>query len=83
MQQELVAQTYVSSGYQHFVINDSKRRKISVAAFRDRVVHHALINILNPIYERRFYAHSYATRKGKGTHKAILQAQQYLRQNQW
>jgi retron-type reverse transcriptase len=83
LQNELITQTYKPSGYQHFIINDSKRRKISVATFRDRVIHHALINVLNPIYEKRFYAHSYATRKNKGTHKAILQGQHYLRLNQW
>jgi len=69
--------------YRYFEIYDPKQRTISVAVFEDRVVHHALVNVLEPIYERSFNAHSYATRKGKGAHAAVKHAQAMLRQNRW
>ncbi|MCB9291557.1 MAG: group II intron reverse transcriptase domain-containing protein [Lewinellaceae bacterium] len=83
LQDELMNGSYQPRPYRYFQIYDPKERTISVAAFRDRVVHHALINILEPIYERCFIFDSYATRKGKGTHKAIRRAQQFLRRTGW
>jgi RNA-directed DNA polymerase len=55
----------------HFHIKDPKPRKISAARFRDRVVHHALCNLIEPRFERLFMPDSYANRVGKGTHQAI------------
>ena len=49
------------------------------APFRDRVVHHALCNVIEPMFERHFIADSYANRKGKGTHRAIMRLQAYAR----
>ncbi len=69
--------------YRYFAITDPKKREISVADFRDRVVHHALVNVLEPIYEKRFINDSYATRKGKGAHRAIEKAQKFLKNNRW
>ena len=83
LQEELAGQTYIPGDYRCFTISDPKKRVISVAPFRDRVVHHALVQVLEPIYEKRFIYHSYATRKGKGSHKAIEQARQYLKKNKW
>ncbi len=80
---ELETKTYCPSPFYYFKIFDPKEREIAVAPFRDRVVHHAIVNVLEPIYEKRFIYDSYATRKGKGTHKAILRAQHFLRRNQW
>lgn len=71
LQRELLAGTYRPGGYVHFHIKDPKRRKISAARFRDRVVHHALCNLIEPRFERLFMPDSYANRAGKGTHKAI------------
>ena len=53
---------------------------ISAAPFRDRVVHHALCNVIEPIFERRFIHDSYANRVGKGTHRALDRCQYYARQ---
>ncbi len=61
------------------MIHEPKRRKISAAPFRDRVVHHALCNVIEPLFEARFHPHSYANRQGKGTHRAIDQVQAYAR----
>jgi hypothetical protein len=60
--------------YRAFWIRDPKRRLISAAPFRDRVVHHGLVSLMEPLFERRFVAHSYACRKGKGTHRALARA---------
>jgi RNA-directed DNA polymerase len=76
LQAELTVGTYTPGEYVHFTIHDPKKRRISAAPFRDRVVHHALCNVIEPIMERRFFRHSYANRIGKGTHAAIDYLQQ-------
>lgn len=71
LQRELQTHAYEPGNYRTFWITDPKPRLISAAPFRDRVIHHALVNIIEPIFERRFIPHSYACRTGKGTHKAL------------
>jgi len=73
LQRELVGHYYEPGPYRTFWIQDPKPRLISAAPFRDRVVHHALVNVIEPVYERRFIFDSYACRTGKGTHKALDQ----------
>ena len=68
--------TYRPGAYVHFHIHEPKRRKISAAPFRDRVVHHALCNVIEPRFERLFIPDSYANRLGKGTHRAVDRLQQ-------
>ncbi|MCP5097553.1 MAG: RNA-dependent DNA polymerase, partial [Chloroflexi bacterium] len=80
LERELQDKTYQPGAYRSFFIHDSKKRKISAAPFRDRVVHHALCNVLEPIYERKFIHDSYANRLGKGTHRALDRAQSFARQ---
>ncbi|MDZ7291700.1 MAG: reverse transcriptase/maturase family protein [candidate division KSB1 bacterium] len=77
---ELRTQTYQPGSYESFYIYEPKKRMISKAPFRDRVVHHALINVIGPLFERRFIFDSYANRLGKGTHAAIRRLQQFMRQ---
>jgi RNA-directed DNA polymerase len=79
LQEELQQQTYQHGAYRSFVIHDPKRRVISAAPFRDRVVHHALCNIIEPIFDCTFIGDSYANRIGKGNHKALARAQQFSR----
>ncbi len=79
LQRELLAETYRPGPYHSFYIHEPKRRLISAAPFRDRVVHHALINVIEPIWERRFIFDSYANRVGKGTHRALDRCQQFAR----
>jgi len=79
LKRHLEAGTYRPRPYRYFRIREPKERTVSVASFRDRVVHHAVVGILEPIYERRFIHHSYATRKAKGTHRAVLAGQRFLR----
>jgi RNA-directed DNA polymerase len=66
-------------GYLSFYIRDPKRRLISAAPFADRVVHHALCNVIEPVFERSFVEDSFANRVGKGNHRALNVAQQYAR----
>ncbi|MDX1994377.1 MAG: reverse transcriptase/maturase family protein [bacterium] len=77
--QELVEQTWQPGGFRSFTIHEPKRRKISAAPFRDRVVHHALIQVLEPIYERKFIFDSYANRVDKGTHAALDRCTHFMR----
>lgn len=66
-----------------FTIIEPKERVISAAPFRDRVVHHALIDVLEPWLERRMIHESFACRRGKGTHAALRHARRLLRNHAW
>ena len=79
LRQEIILKTYIHGNYYMFIINDSKKRTIWAAPFRDRIVHHAVCNILAPIYEPSFIFDSYACRTGKGSHEAVLRLQQFLK----
>ena len=79
LQRELLRGDYVPGPYTHFFIHEPKRRKISAATFRDRVVHHALCAIVERRFERVFIPDSYANRIGKGTHRAVDRLQQFAR----
>lgn len=81
LQADLQAHTYRPGAYHSFTLHDPKPRLISAAPFRDRVVHHALCNLIEPLFERRFIHDSYACRVGKGTHAALARAQQFARQH--
>ncbi|MBI5302837.1 MAG: group II intron reverse transcriptase domain-containing protein [Chloroflexi bacterium] len=81
LQDELRAQTYQPGAYTSFRLGDAKRRLVSAAPFRDRVVHHALCNLIEPILERKFIDDSYANRKEKGTHRAIDRAQYFAQRH--
>lgn len=79
IQSTLINGSYHPKPYTMFKIYEPKERNISSAAFRDRVVHHSIINILEPIFERRHIHDSYACRVGKGTHVALKRAQKMVR----
>ena len=79
MKQEIIDESYRPCAYRVFTICEPKKRKICCAEFYDRVVHHAIINILGPILERRFIYDTYACREGKGTHAALKKSQQLVR----
>ena len=83
LQAELRAKTYRPGPYTHFTIHEPKRRKISAAPFRDRVAHHALCSVIEPLFEARFIADSYANRVGKGTHRAVDRLQHFARRHRY
>jgi len=66
LQKELIEQIYSPKPLVTFILRDPKTRKISKSAFRDRIVHHAIINVIVPIFEKAFIYDSCANRKGKG-----------------
>ncbi len=66
-------------GYREFLIRDPKQRRIHAAPFRDRVFHHALMNLAGPVLERAMTPMSYACRPVMGVHRAITQVQLNLR----
>lgn len=80
LHEELTQKTYRPGAYRSFFIHEPKKRQISAAPYRDRVVHHALVSVLEPIFESTFIADSYACRKGKGTHAAVHRCQHFSRQ---
>lgn len=79
LKRELEAGTYKHGGYKTFFVEDSKKRVIKAAPFRDRVVHHALCNAIEPIFEKAFIHDSYACRKGKGAHAAMQRLAKFVR----
>ena len=83
LQEGLVTKAYRPGPYFSFLIYEPKRRLISAAPFRDRVVHHALCNVIEPVFERSFIHDSYANRANKGTHRALDRCQQFTRRHRY
>ncbi|MEK6948372.1 MAG: hypothetical protein AABX19_03970 [Nanoarchaeota archaeon] len=71
LQNELINGTYYPKPLETFILRDPKTRKISKSDFRDRVVHHALCNIIEPLFDKSFIYDNYANRLGKGSIKAV------------
>ncbi|MCL5266720.1 MAG: reverse transcriptase domain-containing protein [Bacteroidetes bacterium] len=76
IQNELIWKKWTPRAFTSFFVCDPKKRLVMAPAFRDRVAHHALCNIIEPLFERRFIFDSYACRVGKGTHAAVRRASQ-------
>jgi RNA-directed DNA polymerase len=79
LHEELWAGTYRHGGYNYFTIREPKERIVAAAPFRDRVVHHAIVRVIEPLFERRFIEDSFACRRGKGTHAAMRRAAGFAR----
>jgi hypothetical protein len=62
---------------------EPKERVICAAPFRDRVVHQALVQVVEPLFERGFIHDSYACRRGKGTHAAVDRVAAWARRYRW
>lgn len=75
---ELLLHAYRPQPLKTFILRDPKTRKISVSDFRDRIVHHAICNVIEPIFEKQFIHDSYANRKGKGTFAALDRLQHFM-----
>ena len=70
LNKELKNFSYRHGDYTNFIICDPKRREVSKAIVRDRLLHHAIFRILEPVFDRIFIYDSFSSRKGKGIHKA-------------
>ena len=77
LERELRAGTWQPGRYIVIDIQDPKPRRVSAAPFRDRVLHHALCAIVDPIFDRGFISDSFANRINKGVHRAINRYEQY------
>ena len=80
LQEELKNGTYYPKQLKIFILRDPKTRKISKSDFRDRIVHHAIVNILEPIFDKSFFYDSCANRKGKGNLVALKRFELFKRQ---
>ncbi|MEK6809552.1 MAG: reverse transcriptase domain-containing protein [Nanoarchaeota archaeon] len=76
---ELLFHSYKPKPLHTFILRDPKTRKISKSHFRDRVVHHALCNVIAHLFEKEFIYDSFANRLGKGTLKAIQRFEYFQR----
>jgi retron-type reverse transcriptase len=78
LRDELLSGRYQHDSYEPFVVHDPKRRQIHKACVKDRVVHRAVFNIIEPIFEKRFIYDSYSCRTDKGTHAATERLRIFL-----
>jgi retron-type reverse transcriptase len=83
LKSELESKTYCPGSYRTFEIFEPKRRTISAAPYRDRVVHHALCNVIVPLIEPTFIHDSYANRVGFGTHRALKRFTKFARSSRY
>ena len=79
LHKELSNGTYRHGGYKRFMVCDNKRREISVAPIRDRVVHRLLYDFLVPIWDKTFIYNAWSCRKNKGLLGAIERTQSFMR----
>ncbi|MCF7910498.1 reverse transcriptase/maturase family protein [Candidatus Pacearchaeota archaeon] len=78
LHEELINFEYEPSGYNSFYVKDYKTRKILAPFFRDHILHHAIYNYLEEIYEKHFIFDSFACRKGKGTHFGLKRLKHFI-----
>ena len=77
LERELLTGAWRPGRYVEIVVHEPKPRMVSAAPFRDRVVHHALCAVIEPLFERGFVFDSYANRRGKGTHRAVTRYERF------
>lgn len=83
LKKELDEKSYFPSDYRIFYVQEHKKRLIAAAEFKDRIVHHAILNIIEPFYEKTFIFDSYGCRRGKGQHKAVKRFQNFAKKNRF
>lgn len=83
LQQDLMQETYVTSEYDTFIIREPKERLIfKLPYYPDRIVHHAIMNIMEPIWLSVFINNTYSCIKRRGLHKALSDVKQALKDKQ-
>lgn len=78
IQEQLLREDYPFGPYRSFYVTEPKTRLIESACFQDRVVHHAIYERLEPLFDVQFYEYSFACRTGRGTHAAMLTLQDWI-----
>jgi RNA-directed DNA polymerase len=79
LRDDLLSGRYVHGSYEPFTVFDPKQRLIHKAAVRDRLVHQAVVNAIEPLFEPRFIFDSYSCRVGKGVHAAVRRLRRFFR----
>jgi RNA-directed DNA polymerase len=80
---QLCAGDVAVDGYRFFMVYDPKPRRIAAPSFRDRVLHHALMRVVEPVFEAEALGASFACRKGKGLHRAVAQLRHETRRSRY
>ena len=79
LQNHLIWKTWTPGKQREFTVFEPKMRMIQAPPFPDRVIHHALVRLVDPLFERKFIPDSFACREGKGTQRAVFRAQHFMR----
>ncbi len=82
LQHKLRNQTWMPSTPKVFTIYEPKQRTIEATRFSDRVVHHAVMRVIDPLFRKKYISHTYACLPGRGFHYAAAQAQKYMRRRE-
>jgi hypothetical protein len=77
MRDELLRGTYSLGRFRQFVIHDPKERIITAPCFPERVLHHGVMNVCEPVFERWLIDDTYACRRGRGRVAAVLRAREF------
>ncbi len=83
LQEGLIGECVDVGHYRYFLIQDPKERTICAALFPERVLHHAVMNVTEPYFERKMIFDTYACRRDKGTDKAVERAFDFTRKSFW
>lgn len=83
LHESLKDESWQPDPYRNFIIYEPKKRSIGAPTFSDRVVHHALVSVIEPIFDSTFLPYSFACRKGKGTHAGVNYIQSQLRKHNY
>ncbi len=78
LQNHLIWKTWKPGKQREFVVREPKLRLIQAPPFSDRVIHHALVRVIDPMFERKFISDSFACRVGKGTQRAVFRVQHFI-----
>jgi RNA-directed DNA polymerase len=83
LQRQIQAGSVAVGDYRYFLIHEPKEREICAGAFREQVLHHALMNVCHAYFDKKLIHDCYASRKGKGTYAALERAKDYTRKYSW
>lgn len=83
LRQQIEQGQVVVGDYRYFKVFEPKERQICASAFREQVLHHALMNICHDRFEKMQLFDSYASRQGKGVYAALERAKIHTRDHAW